>query len=83
MKNRYRKFLFWFIKRSLKKHFACGLTGVFGLGPEKDKIIAWEWRFYEDEYEKRMEEKRNRVLSVIRANKNENRKRLFNRAHFR
>lgn len=47
----YRSFLFRLVKWIIRKYFNDGLNPILGSNEMKDKIIAWKWMFYDEEYE--------------------------------
>jgi hypothetical protein len=48
MKSYLYKFIIW----AIHKYFKNGLTPIYGTNKMANKIIAWEWRFYDLGYEK-------------------------------
>lgn len=46
-----RRLILKFTKWLVRKYFSSGLTAVWGTNSASDKIIAWEWRFYDEKYE--------------------------------
>ncbi len=59
IKIKIRQTLFKLTKWLVRKYFSCGLTPMYGSNEAKDKIIAWEWRFYDEKYE--IERNRKRI----------------------
>ena len=41
------------VKQYVLKYYADGVTAIDGRGKEEGNIIAYAWRFYNSEYEKR------------------------------
>jgi hypothetical protein len=50
--NMFRIFLFKLVKYIIRKHFSYSLKPIYGTGIYKNKPIAWEWAFSDEEYEK-------------------------------
>lgn len=53
LKIKFREILFKFTKWLVRKYFSDGLTPMWGSGKARGEIIAWEWRFYDEAYEKK------------------------------
>jgi len=47
-----RKILYKFVIWAIHKFFREGLTPIYGSNKMENRVIAWEFRFYDLEYEK-------------------------------
>lgn len=55
MKDKIRSIIFRFTKWLVRKYFSDGLKPIYASDkPVSTEIIAWEWRFYDEQYENRL-----------------------------
>lgn len=51
--NTMRKLMFKVVKWMIRRYFHEGLSPIFGTNEAEGTIIAWEWRFLDEAYERK------------------------------